>query len=268
MTARSARSSAAARSLPSATVSAWAAGPRRRPCTKFGSARPDPVNGTRRTSRRTRSGTGRGRDWLYRAIAGVVEDDREHGNAVRLGDMVGGDRVGEHVRAVAHRRHDEAVGVGQLHTQRTRQPPAEPTRMRLLAPRAVFGEAELVERGSRARRPPLRAGPDRVADAAATDALRHLLAMIDATAAAGPARGEQRVGSTRPRHSTWPRGDRLAECASARRHKTGAGLGRIDRSERKLRTGKRLKSGSGRGGSPAVRERAVDIRASTGRGCR
>ena len=63
-------------------------------------------------------------------------------------DVVGGDRVGEQVRAVAHRRHDETIGVGELDAERARQAPAEPARVRLLPPRVVLGEAELVERGA------------------------------------------------------------------------------------------------------------------------
>ena len=84
----------------------------------------------------------------HRAVAGVVEDDGEHGEAVGLGHVVAGDRVGEQVRAVAHRGHDEPLGIGELHAERAGEAPAEPARVRLLAPRAVLGQAERLERAA------------------------------------------------------------------------------------------------------------------------
>ena len=169
---------------------------------------------------------------------------------------------------------DEPVGIGELDPHRTRQPPAEPARVRLLTPRAVFGESERVERaaelGDHGRDPPA----DRLAHDVRHPRLRHRFA---------PARRRRRP-SSRARRSALhvvrraPRRSRPA---------VRLGVGTSSRSARSSATSPAsdlgrdrqvgpevahrepaVQAGLARGASPYSPPGVVDVGRSTGPGCR
>ena len=146
--------------------------------------------------------------------------------AVRLGHVVGGDRVGEHVRAVAHRGHDEPLGVGELDAERARQAPAEPARVRFLPPRVVLGETEVVERraelGDHGRPPAADRGHrSRPRPRPWSSRRRHRSTRRDRGASGRCGR------RSRARRSLTPTvGSPASRIAAAKRHEARPGLGR------------------------------------------
>ena len=199
---------------------------------------------------------------LHRAVSGVVEDHGEDGDAVRLGDVVGGDRVGEQVRPVAHRRHDETVRIGELHAERARQPPAEPARVRLLPPRVVLGEAELVERGAELGDHGRSPAADRGADRGRHRRLGHRRS-IDRARVGWRCRRRSQLAAHRRRSSRRARSSRRRAPRGRARSRS-----RSTRRSGSCARGTGCTAGSARAGSPGSRRGGGARRASTGRGCR
>ena len=62
---------------------------------------------------------------MHRRPARVVRDDEEHRQVHRLGDVVPGGRIAEHVRAVAERADHRLVRRRELRAERRAEPPAQ-----------------------------------------------------------------------------------------------------------------------------------------------
>ncbi len=123
---------------------------------------------------------------MHRGPARVVRDDEEHRQMHRLGHVMAGGGIAEHVGAVAERADHGLVRRGELGSERGAQTPAEPARRgiaevaaglldrHLLEHRRIFVDQDgaLVDQLVDARREPL-----------AGDGLGHRL---DAAARLGP----------------------------------------------------------------------------------
>ncbi len=159
------------------------------------------------------------------------------------------DRVGEHVRAVAHRRHDEPVGIGELDPHRARQSPtrAHPSAVPGATSRGRSGRA--ARTGSRARRSRWRRArgsprPRSATPTPSSSGYRHPPRPRRATARRRIALRSSTSARRRVRRCESVPGSSSLIARSSATSPSPTSLV-IDRSERKFRTGNRLYNGLG-----------------------